>query len=395
MPKVNPEILTWARERAGLSLAEAADTVGLSAARGQTPLERIRALEAGEVPPTRPLLVRMAKKYRQPLLTFYLERPPRIGNRGQDFRAAVTSDREDEAVLDTMIRRILASQGLIRAALESADEAETVGFIGAHTLTDGRGEVLLSLQRVLQLSRTDLREAGDVDAAFALLRTRAEAAGVFVVLMGNLGSHHTDLDTNTVRGFAAADPVAPLIVINEKDYHAAWSFTLLHEFTHLLLGQTGVSGGEPDLEVERFCNDVASQFLLADDELAAFDVGGDLATLSSRIADFAPPRQVSQSLVAYRLMRLGRLPPDRWRALDRYLYSAWVQSQAARREKRRAKSGGPDYYVVRQHRLGGLVEFASRMLRTGALSTSKAGTVLGVRPQNVGPLIEQYEGRTA
>ena len=70
--------------------------------------------------------------------------------------------------------------------------------------------------------------------------------------MGNLGTHHTDIDVRIFRGFALADDVAPFVVINEKDSRAAWSFTLLHELVHILLGETGISGYNSNAEIERF-----------------------------------------------------------------------------------------------------------------------------------------------
>ncbi len=76
MPAIQPKILTWARETAGLSLDEAAVALGTKA-------ERLASLEAGADEPTRPLLVKMAKAYRRPLLVFYLVEPPRQGDRGR------------------------------------------------------------------------------------------------------------------------------------------------------------------------------------------------------------------------------------------------------------------------------------------------------------------------
>ena len=76
MPAVNPEILSWARMRAGLSEAEAAAKLEIRPAYGKTPEQRLVELERGARMPTRPVLVRMADKYRQPLITFYLEQPP-------------------------------------------------------------------------------------------------------------------------------------------------------------------------------------------------------------------------------------------------------------------------------------------------------------------------------
>ena len=66
---------------------------------------------------------------------------------------------------------------------------------------------------------------------------------MFVLLKGDLGNYRTAIDVEVFRGFAIADDIAPFVVINDNDSKAAWSFTLLHELTHLLLGQTGISGG--------------------------------------------------------------------------------------------------------------------------------------------------------
>lgn len=52
MPNVNPAILVWAREAAGLSLEEAAKAVGIRDARGQTGAELLAELENGKHPPT-------------------------------------------------------------------------------------------------------------------------------------------------------------------------------------------------------------------------------------------------------------------------------------------------------------------------------------------------------
>src|SRR3546814_16138482 len=75
----------------------------------------------------------------------------------------------------------------------------------------------------------------------------------YVLLIGNLGSHHSAIDIDAFRGFALADPIAPFVVINDRDAKTAWSFTLLHEVAHLWIGATGVSGGhfEGSTEQER------------------------------------------------------------------------------------------------------------------------------------------------
>jgi len=387
MPHVNPEILRWARETAGLSRSEAAEKLALREARGVSPADRIAALESGEAEPSRPILVRMAQKYRRPLLTFYLSKPPRRGDRGQDFRTLPDEvSAVDEAVLDALIRDLLARQSLVRSALEDEDEAHDLAFVGSATLDAGVDQVVGSIRATLGLSLEEFRAARNPDEAFQLLRAQTEQAGIFIILIGNLGSHHTDIDLETFRGFTIADPVAPFIVLNDHDSRAAWSFTLLHELTHLWLGQTGVSAGEPDRAVERFCNEVAAEYLLPEEEVSDFDLPEpfDVESAARLVDEFAVARNLSRSMVAYRLHRLGQINASSWRRLSRFFRDRWLEEQDRRRQRGREVGGGPDYYVVRRHRLGStLVEVTARLMHSGALTTSKAGKVLGVKPQNV------------
>ena len=63
MGVIRPEILTWARETAGLSLEDAARAIGLKDAKGETGPERLAKIEhTGDLP--RPLLLKIAKAYR-------------------------------------------------------------------------------------------------------------------------------------------------------------------------------------------------------------------------------------------------------------------------------------------------------------------------------------------
>ena len=92
MPRVNPEIMVWARESAGLTQEEAARKLGFRDSSISTASEKLAAVECGRKEPSRPQLVKMAGRYHRPLLTFYLSRPPRQGDRGTDFRT-LSADR--------------------------------------------------------------------------------------------------------------------------------------------------------------------------------------------------------------------------------------------------------------------------------------------------------------
>jgi Zn-dependent peptidase ImmA (M78 family) len=279
---------------------------------------------------------------------------------------------------------------MVKAILLDEEEAQPLAFIGSRSPRDGVGELLAALRQQLSIDLNTLRAQGTAEAAFSLLRARVEQAGVFVLLIGNLGSHHSSLDVSAFRGFALADPVAPFIVINDQDAKSAWSFTLLHELAHLWIGATGVSGGHVEGVVERFCNDVASNFLLPTNELrfVGVSVGTPIQSALEQISAFAEDRLVSRSLVAYRLLRAGSITEATWRTLSTQFRQDWAASRALQRARAREQEGGPSYYVVRRHRLGAaLLRFAARHVSDGALGPTKAGKILGVKARGVAPLL--------
>lgn len=389
MPRVNPEILTWARETAGLSLADAVQRLGINEARGIAAVDRLASIEAGEREPSRSLLARMAKQYRRPLVTFYMSAPPRKGDRGEDFRNLPDRLRDTHGLVDALVRDVRARQNTVRAVLADEEEAEPLPFVASMSMRDGVGAVLSSIRRTIKLDLAEFRAQASPESAFALLRSRVEAAGVFVLLIGNLGSHHTAIDVETFRGFALSDNIAPFVVLNDQDARSAWSFTLVHELAHLWLGATGVSGGFAEAQIEKFCNDVASAFLLPANELALVQVDRktDDDTAAKRIGDFARERHLSASMVAYNLFRADIITEAMWRTVSAWFLAQWRKSRDAQRERQK-DSTGPDYYVVRRHRLGSaLLNFVSRNMSDGALTPTKASQVLGVKPRSVAPLL--------
>lgn len=397
---VNSKILRWARETACLEPEVAVSKIGLAKTKALTAVERLEALENGDTAPTRALLVRMAKQYRRPLLTFYLSDVPEKGDRGNDYRTLPDGyDPTDDAYLDALIRGIRARQSLLRAALEDEEEADMLPFIGSMTINDGVAAVVASIRDTLPITLNEFRSADSADEAFKELRTAVESTGIYVVLAGNLGSYHTAIDLRVFRGFALSDPIAPFIIMNDQDARAAWSFTLLHELTHLWLGQTGVTGGSAELVVEQFCNDVAGEFLLPANDLQNFalpDADND-EIIADAITAFANDRNISRSMVAYKLYRFQRIQQDVWRRLSTRFREEWLEGRDKRRERARGQEGGANYYTVRRHRVGdALVSVVQRMMRAGALTTTKAGTVLDVKPKNVQNLLSVGEtGRAA
>jgi len=392
MPRINPDLMRWAREGAGLDLVEAARKLTLGARGGADAADRLEAIERGYEHPTRSLLIRMSRLYRHPLLVFYLPEPPRAAGRGQDFRTLpVEEDQTEEVVLNVLLRDVMARQAIIRAAIEEEDEPEPLAFVGSVTTDAGVEPLVERFRATLRVSLREFRAQRSADDSFRLLRGRVESSGVFVMFESNLGSHHTTLSVDRFRGFALADPIAPFIVINDQDSRAAWSFTMLHELVHIWLGYTGVSGGPPSRAVEQFCNDVASEFLLPSRELQEFGpaAGSSAAELADRISEFATARKVSRTMVAYRLHRGGYISAEQWNGLATTFRRTWLEKRERAREAARERDErGPGYYTIRRQRIGdGLLRTTGRLLAAGALTSTKAGKVLGVKPGHLSELL--------
>jgi Zn-dependent peptidase ImmA (M78 family) len=390
MPNINPEILTWARESNGFSLEVAAKKLALRDTGKATAAEKLLAFENGTAV-SRPMLLKMVKQYRKPLVTFYLPNPPERLERGEDFRTLPNGiSPEDDALVDVLIRDIQARQSMLRETLIEEDEAEELSFIGSVGLDVGFSDVATNMAETLNFSLSEFRRLGNTSLAFKYLRKLTEDLGVYVLLKGNLGSHHTTIDTAIFRGFVLSDEYAPFIVINDQDSKAAWCFTLLHELAHLWLGKTGVSSAFSDSGVEKFCNDVASDILLPNSDLNELTPDlGDFQTLADEIYNFASSNNISSGLVAYRLLRSAYINQAMWLRLVSYYKERWVQLKGRQKEANRDQGGGPSFYVVRRNKLGdALVSFVERMTNSGALTPTRASVLLGVKPIRVQKLFE-------
>ena len=393
MAAVNPEVLKWAREVAGLTVLDAAKKLQLHDSAGITAAAKLMQLEAGAKEPSRPTLKKMSHAYRQPILAFYLDKPPKINNRGEDYRTSLDGiDDQQKAVVDFLVRDIRAKQQIIKCVMAEESGQEDKRKLGGLNMQDGVKAVSQSIIAATGIRIKDYRKQQNQDKAFKYLREAVEGVGIFVVLAGNLGSYHTNVNTKAFRGFALSDEVTPFIVINDNDARTAWSTTLLHELTHIFLGDTGISGGKVASEIEAFCDKVASSILVSDSELDChfgIMLDANQADIIEAIDSFSTALRVGPTMVSYRLLSLGKISPAQYRELDSFFYTRWKEMSEKNKQLLRAKDGGPSCYVLKRKKLGKLLlETTRRLLESKDLTTSDAATVLGVRALRVGDLLD-------
>jgi Zn-dependent peptidase ImmA (M78 family)/transcriptional regulator with XRE-family HTH domain len=392
---INPKVLRWARETAGLTVAEAAEKLGLKDTAKASAVQKLQALEDGKRDLAQTTLQKAASLYRRPLIAFYLAEPPTRGDRGEDFRSSKTTTARENGTLDALLRDVRARQQMVREVLEDADEFEPRAFVGSARVGDGPAKVAASIRTALGVSEEQQRHSKDAVALFSVLRAATERTGVYVLLLGDVGSHHSDIGEDVFRGFALADDLAPFVVINDNDAGAARSFTLMHELGHIWLGASGVSGplrDVPDNVIERFCNDMASEFLLPPDAIP--DCSGLLSAplndVTGVIQSLAATWNVSEPAVAYRFAKEGWIERQVASTLFAVFAERWRQEKQRRRDNRQLDDMGPGYYTLRRYRLGaGLLGVVRRALQEETLTHTRAAKILGVGPASVSPLLHE------
>lgn len=253
---VNPELLTWARERAGLeSLALA----------GRFP--KLSEWEAGERQPTLRQLEDFARAVHVAVGLLFLPAPPDEPLPIPDFRTV--GDRELKRPSPNLLDTIYLCQQRQDWFRDYAriHSLPALDFIGTAKVQNSPLEVAEAMRQTLELNIAQRQRLPTWTDALRQLISKMEDAGVLVMASGVVGSNsHRKLDVEEFRGFALADDLAPLVFINGADSKAAQMFTLAHELAHLWLGESGISDPEAgrvaEPGIERWCNAVAAEFLM-------------------------------------------------------------------------------------------------------------------------------------
>ncbi|MFT4033963.1 MAG: ImmA/IrrE family metallo-endopeptidase [Patulibacter sp.] len=321
---VQPAMLAWARERSRIAPEDL--------------FRRFAALEeweAGTKQPTLKQLEKFASATYTPVGYFFLGAPPDEALRVPDFRTIgdVTVGYASPNLLDT-IYQCQQRQEWYRdyARLNREDPVAVVG-----TLSVGSDVVEAADAMRETLSFAPDERGSTWTDAFSRLVAEAEDSGVLVMVSGVVGSNtHRKLDPKEFRGFALADDLAPVVFVNGADTRAAQIFTLAHELVHIWLGQSAVSDADMRRTsanaTERWCNQVAAEFLLPTSALPA---ALDLTDVPAALEQIARRFKVSTLVALRRIYDAGLLSDTQFRQE----YETELARVLALMEQRRATGG--------------------------------------------------------
>jgi Zn-dependent peptidase ImmA (M78 family)/transcriptional regulator with XRE-family HTH domain len=315
---INPEVLTWARESAGLSVPSAARRAGVKP-------ERLGRWEQGAEHLTLRQLRLLAAAYHRPIAVFYLPKPPTDFQALHDFRTVTGG--VHRPLSPELIWEIRKAWHRHEVAIDLFDILE----IPVPTLKVG-ADISEPVSVVAGRIRTQLDIARHVQTTWidrydALNGWRAAIESVGVLVFQARG-----VSLEEMRAFSIHESPPPVVVLNVRDTPNGRVFSLLHELVHVMLHRGGVCDLEEnanlaveDSRTETFCNAVAGEtlvpadWLLEQETVARHPAGSDewsdrdLEALSRTFS-------VSREVILRRLLAVGRTSGHFYRSMrERFL----------------------------------------------------------------------------
>lgn len=310
--EIKPEMLRWARERAGKKLDSLAEK-----------FPQLPSWEKGIESPTMGQLERFASAVHSPIGYLFLPKPPVETVPIPDFRTVGNKHlgHPSPDLLDT-IYVCQQRQEWYRGFARTVGE-KPLSFVGSVRTADNIERVAANIRHAIGFDVEERRKTRTWMEALSQFIAQADDIGVLVMCSGVvMNNNRRPLDPDEFRGFAITDDLAPLVFINGKDTKSAQMFTLAHELAHIWLGKSAVSDSRPTAipkhEVEAWSNRVAAELLVPVELFRnEYRPNTELRDELRRLAGYF---KVSTLVILRRIYDIGGFTQDEfWREYDKEL----------------------------------------------------------------------------
>jgi Zn-dependent peptidase ImmA (M78 family)/transcriptional regulator with XRE-family HTH domain len=303
-------ILAWARDEAGLTVADLAVATGVEAA-------TVAAWESGDALPSSGQFTQLVGVLRRPSALFFLPAPPRLSGLPTSLRSAPGlaghTLSQDEVRQLRWARRI---QQMASWVLREEERSPVV--LPRSSIAYDSEQAAAEVRRFLDVSVARQLAWRDTSEALRAWRTAVESRAVLVFQL--------QLGKSGIRGFSAWDDRAPIVAVNSAYHVTARIFTLFHELGHMVTRTDAaclrfVVPNDSQPEVERWCERFAAELLLPADTVreVAARMGVTDATPTDDIETarrIANRFKVSTRATSLRLQELQLAPQRFYEALE-------------------------------------------------------------------------------
>jgi Zn-dependent peptidase ImmA (M78 family)/transcriptional regulator with XRE-family HTH domain len=367
---VNPDVLRWARERAGYSLEDIAHAF-------RKDVEEISSWEQGKATPTYSQLERLAYTlYKRPIALFFFPSPPDEPTPKESFRTL--PDFEINSLQpDThhAIREAQAMQIALRELTDGQNPSERQIFKElAISFEANVADTARRVREYLGVTVLDQSEWRNTTVALKNWRQLVQDVGIFIF--------KRSIKQRDISGFCLVDDEFPIIYLNNSVAKTRQIFTIFHELAHILAKSAGItklndryisslSGHERAIEV--FCNAFAAEFLVPSSDFERrWDPTQPVDTLTDSLADYY---KVSREVILRKILDRG--------LVDQTYYEAKVAEWLE--EGRLSGAGGRgNYYATQAAYLGDkYLNLAFIRYYEGRISLQQLAEYLNIKAINV------------
>lgn len=313
MPKsitveVNSEVLKWLRESSGWKIEEVSKRLN-------TNIEIVREFESGKRNPTLKQLKILSELFRRPLASFFLSKPKEEKPLPKDYRFLPDKKNIFDKKTILTIRKARSLQN-IGKELSLNITYETKPKIEKSKLSESSEMLAAKYRDLFNLNEEKQRKFRDTYQMFNYLRDVLEDMNIIVFQFS--------MPVEDARGFTLSDDSPAIIVVNSKDSIEARLFSLMHEFAHILLGETVIDFPELSItirnNIEKWCNEFSSSFLLpAEIEKRLFEEKRVHLTETETLNALSRKYKVSKAMLLLNMYKLNYITKSEFETvLERY-----------------------------------------------------------------------------
>lgn len=326
---VKPTVFKWLRTSAGWTIQDVSNKL-------RTSIETVIAIETGERSPTLRQVKELSRAFNRPMAAFLLSEPIPEKSMPQDYRMLPEKTNVFEKKTILIIRKARRLQSIGNELSKNISDSLEPPI--THVEATARPELVAKKYReILNVTEARQKRCKSSYEFFHMLRDILEDLNILVFQFS--------MPVEDARAFVLADEYPYVIVVNTKDSIEARIFSLMHEFAHILLGETVIDlpniMENSESNMETWCNKFASAFLLPENVAEClFKDNHNTLTDTKTLNSISRGYKISKAMILLKMRNMQYISEVEWKnVLQRYRHQPLEEITEDEKEKK--TGGGP------------------------------------------------------